>query len=386
MSLRALSHPFYRLNCELSEKENCLLRTLMRAKLKSGRLILPNLTLEDVAKKAGVSRSTVSRVVNGYENISDDIRNRVLQVIEETGYHPNAAARALASQRSQIIGLILPHSVSMLFTDPYYPHLLKGICQACNYHHYTLAFFLFSSEEDEQVNFNSIPSNGLLDGVIVQSDHHGKQKLINHLLERKMPHVVIGRPKQPEKVSFVDVDNIYGAKVAVTHLINLGYQRISTITGPLQSTVGIDRRKGYVDALAKQSIRVNPELIEEGDFTEQGGYNAMQQLLSRKPDAVFAASDMMAFGAIRAIKEHNLNIPEDIAIIGFDDIPITMLTNVNLTTVYQPVNELGERAVGLLLDNIENGSGPPQNVILKSKLVIRSTCGGERLRTTGEEL
>jgi len=336
---------------------------------------LPNLTLEDVAKKAGVSRSTVSRVVNDYANISDDVRQRVLKVIEETGYRPNAAARALASQRSRIIGLILPHSVSMLFTDPYYPHLLKGISQACNQNQYTLAFFLFSSVEDEKINFNSIPSNGLLDGVLVQSDHHGKQRIINHLLEANIPHIVIGRPKQSDKVSFVDVDNRTGANKAVTHLINLGYQRISTITGPLQSTAGIDRRNGYIDALEKHSFQVDPELIEEGDFTEQGGFNAMQRLISHKTDAVFAASDVMAFGAIRAIKEHSLSIPEDIAVVGFDDIPFTSLMNVELTTIHQPVTELGEKAVMLLLNLIKNGTEPPRNIILESKLMVRSTCG-----------
>jgi len=346
---------------------------------------LPNLTLEDVAKKAGVSRSTVSRVVNGYDNISDNVRNRVLKVIEETGYHPHAAARALASQRTRIIGLILPHSVSMLFTDPYYPHLLKGISHACNQNQYTLAFFLFSSEEDEKINFNSIPSNGLLDGVLVQSDHLGKQRIINYLLDTKLPHVVIGRPRQPDKVSFVDVDNRNGAKEAVTHLIHLGYQRISTITGPLQSTVGIDRRNGYIDALYEQDVCVDPELIEEGDFTEQGGYNAMQRLISKKSDAVFVASDMMAFGAIRAIKEHGLNIPEDIAVVGFDDIPLTTLTNVELTTIHQPVSKLGEQAVRLLLNIIESGDETPQNIIMETNLVTRSTCGNQQNGSTGNE-
>ena len=340
---------------------------------------MPNLTLEDVAKKAGVSRSTVSRVVNGFDSISEDVRNRVLKVIEETGYHPNAAARALASHRSKIIGLILPHSVSMLFTDPYYPHLLKGISQSCNQNQYTLAFFLFSSEEDEKVNFTSITSMGLLDGVLVQSDHFGKQRIVNHLLEAKMPHVVIGRPRQPEKVSFVDVDNVNGANNAVTHLVHLGYQRISTITGPLQSTVGIDRRDGYLNALKKHALGVDPELIEEGYFTEQSGYNAMQKLFSKNPDAVFAASDMMAFGAIRAIREHGLSIPEDIAVIGFDDIPLTPLSNLGLTTIHQPVNELGEQAVRLLLSIIENGTETPQNIVLKTRLIIRSTCGSDNL-------
>ncbi len=336
---------------------------------------MSNLTLEDIAKKAGVSRSTVSRVVNNYANISPGVRARVLDVIKETGYRPNAAARALASQRTQMIGLVLPHTVAALFTDPFFPHLLKGISQACNYYDYTLALFLVSSEDDEKRIFNRVTNKGLLDGVLVQSGHHGDQHIIGHLIDAQMPQVVIGRPVRSDNVSFVDVDNITATFNAVSYMIRQGYQRIATITGPLKSTAGTDWREGYLKALSERGIKINHDFIVEGDFTEQGGYFAMQTLFQYEPEAVFAASDTMAYGAIRAIQERGFNVPEDIAVVGFDDIPNTSVSDVQLTTIRQPINQLGANAVEILIDLIDNGINPPRHVILSSQLVVRSTCG-----------
>ena len=157
---------------------------------------MSNLTLEDIAEQAGVSRSTVSRVVNDLPNVSEDVRRRVLDVIQQTGYHPNAAARTLASQRSWTLGLVLPQSVSQFFTDPYFPHLTKGIAQACNEHNYTLALFLVSNKEDEKKIFSRVNRKGLLDGVLVQSGHHGDQQMIGQLVDANMPQVVLGRPQR----------------------------------------------------------------------------------------------------------------------------------------------------------------------------------------------
>ncbi len=185
---------------------------------------MSTLTLEDIAKRAGVSRSTVSRVVNNHPNISAKVRKRVMQIIEETGYRPNAAARALVSQRSLTIGLVLPHTVSALFTDPYFPILIRGISRTCNQLEYMLALFLASSKEDEKLIFTRIQDRGLLDGVLVQSGHHGDLQLINQLVESQTPVVVIGRPFEPDKVSYVDVDNVKAAYKAVLHLLRLGYR------------------------------------------------------------------------------------------------------------------------------------------------------------------
>jgi LacI family transcriptional regulator len=336
---------------------------------------VPDLTLEDIARQAGVSRSTVSRVVNEYPNVSEDVRSRVLEVIQKTGFHPNAAARTLASQHSWTLGMVLPQSVSQFFTDPYYPHLTKGIAQACNDHNYTLALFLVASKEDEKKIFTRVTRKGLLDGVLVQSGHHGDQQIIGHLIDAEMPQVVIGRPFRSDNVSYVDVDNVNAAYNGVTHLIRLGYKRIGTITGPAKSTVGLDRMAGYTKALKERGLGIDESLIVDGDFTEAGGYYAMQKLLHSKPDAVFTASDIMAIGAMRAVREKGLNVPGDIAFVGFDDLPIASISDAQLTTIRQPVVQMGVRSVELLIDLIENGIQPPRHIIMDTQLVIRESCG-----------
>jgi LacI family transcriptional regulator, galactose operon repressor len=339
-----------------------------------------SLTLEDIAEIAGVSRSTVSRVVNEQPNVRADVRKRVLEVIQSTGYRPNVAARTLASQRSWTIGLILPLSVSFFFTDPYYPHLTKGIAQACNQYDYTLALFLVSSKEDEEKIFPRVSRHNLLDGVIVQSGHHGDQGIIGQLVDANMPLVVVGRPFRSDNVSYVDIDNVNAAYNAVAHLIRLGYQRIGTITGPVASAVGIDRKDGYCKALVERGRAMDTSLIVEGDFTEAGGYYAMQKMLPANPDAVFAASDIMTIGAMRAVRDAGLSVPEDIAFVGFDDLPIATLSDIQLTTIRQPVVSFGAKAVEILIDLIENGTTPPRHIIMDTELVIRDSCGAIRER------
>jgi LacI family transcriptional regulator len=335
---------------------------------------VPNLTLEDIAKQAGVSRSTVSRVVNDHPNVSEKVRKRVLDVIQNTGYHPNAAARTLASQRAWMIGLVLPHSVSFFFTDPYFPRLTQGIAQACNQHDYTLGLFLAGTKADEEKIFPRVSRKGLLDGVIVQAGNRGDQ-LIERLANADIPMVVAGRPFQSIDVSYIDIDNVNAAYNAVSHLIRVGRQRIGTIAGPANSTVGIDRKEGYLKALIERGKQVDESLIIEGDFTEAGGYYAMQQLLGAKPDAIFAASDIMAIGAMRAVRECGLCVPEDIAFVGFDDLPLSAPMTPALTTIRQPVNQFGMKAVDILIDLIENGIHPARRIIMSTELVIRDSCG-----------
>ena len=210
---------------------------------------MAELTLEDIGAQAGVSRSTVSRVVNNSPNVREGVRQRVLDVIRTTGYQPHAAARALASRHSGTIGLVLPQSVSFFFTDPYYPHLLKGIAQACNEHNYTLALFLVGTKEDEEKIFPRLSRPGFVDGVIAQSGHHGEQWIIGRFVDAKTPLVIAGRPFRSDNVSYVDIDNVNAASGAVSHLLSLGRRRIALIGGPSSSTVGIDRKEGYLKAL-----------------------------------------------------------------------------------------------------------------------------------------
>lgn len=336
---------------------------------------MKSLTLEDVADLAGVSRSTVSRVINNQESVSNKARKRVMEVIKDTNFHPNAAARTLASQRSWTIGLVLPLSVSIFFTDPYYPNLTRGIAQACNQKNYTLAFFLVSSQEDEKNMYPRIARKGFLDGVMVQAGHHGDQGIIGTMIDTNIPMVVVGRPFRADNVTYIDIDNVNSSYNAVSHLVRLGHKRIATITGPIGSTVGMDRLEGYRRAIVERNLPYDPNLVVEGDFTEPGGYYAMQKLLPQKPDALFAASDVMAMGAMRAIKDARLRIPEDIALVGFDDLPMSSYSSVQLTTIRQPVVQSGVRVVETLIDMIENNIEKPLHIIMDTELIIRDSCG-----------
>jgi LacI family transcriptional regulator len=185
-----------------------------------------------------------------------------------------------------------------------------------------------------------------------------------------------GRPGHGEEVSFVDVDNVEGSHTAASHLIRLGYRRIATITGPLNTPVGLDRRQGYLNALTERGRPVDESLLVEGDFTEVGGYVAMQRLLvQRPPEAIFVASDTMALGALRALRNAGLSVPKDVAVVGFDDLPSSSVSDPPLTTIRQPIARIGSQAVRTLLDILENGLQTPRQIIMTTQLVIRNSCG-----------
>ena len=337
----------------------------------------PHLTLEEIARLSGVSRSTVSRVINQQPNVSQDVRQRVQAIIQDTGYQPNLAAQTLVSKRSWMIGLVLPRSVSSFFTDPYFPRLLQGIAQGCNQYDYTLGLFLVGSKEDEEKILPRVSRKGMLDGVLIQSGQIGDQ-LIDRMVKLDLPMVVVGSPLHTDQVSYIDVDNVSGVYNAVLHLIRLGYQRIGTITGLSGGAASADRLEGYRKALIERGRNPEQSLITEGDFTEAGGYYAMQQLLPARPDAVFAASDLMAIGAMRAVREAGLKIPQDVAFVGFDDVPVATYANPQLSTIRQPIARFGRNAVEILIDLIDNGINPARRIIMDTELIIRESCGSSQ--------
>jgi LacI family transcriptional regulator len=333
------------------------------------------LTLDEIAQRAGVSRTTASRVINNHPNVRKAVRERVQSIITETGYRPHPVARSLASQQSRMIGVVLPRRTEALFNDPYFPRLTQGIAQACNDHDYTLALFLMQTEADEQKFYPRISRKGLLDGIVIQVGQIG-DGLINRLLADDLPVVVAGRPLNQPNANYVDVDNTAGACSALEHLLQLGYKRIGAITGDMRTTAALDRYTGYCQTLQAHALPVDETLVSEGYFTEIGGYEAMQRLLPHKPDAIFSSSDAMSLGALKAIQEAGLAIPQDIALVSFDDLPPATIAKPQLTTVHQPVHAFGVKAVEMLLDIIHNDAETPQHVILKTRLVIRETCGG----------
>jgi LacI family transcriptional regulator len=336
---------------------------------------MSSLTLQKVAELAGVSRSTVSRVVNRQAGVRDDVRRRVWQVIDETGYRPNIAARALATNRSGIISLVIPHAFSTLFSDPYFPRLTQGITIACNQSDQRLTLFLFHNEEEEARLSRRIANASLFDGVIMASSQY-EDPLIPQLIKNEVPLVIIGRQDRYPQVSYIDVDNLNGAYSATSHLLRLGYMRVAHIAGPQNMVAGEDRLAGYRKALNERGHTFNEHLVIEGDFSEAGGYVAMKRLLSARPDAVFVASDQLALGAWRTIREAGLQVPHDIALVGFDDLLPAGAGRPQLTTVRQPVVRAGREAVNVLLDIIENGPTPQRRVVFDTGLVMRESCGG----------
>lgn len=331
-------------------------------------------TLEEIGRLAGVSRSTVSRVINGHPNVREQVRERVMQVVSETGYRPNLAARSLASDRSSIIGLVIPRKVQNFFTDPYFPRLIQGISQGCNAQNQILSLFLLHTEAEEKQLYPRVLSKGMLDGVIVASTEQG-DPLIPRLIESPTPFLVIGRPDDRERASYIDVDNVTAAYQAVLHLIRIGRQRIAAIAGPQNTSVGEDRLRGYRQALNERGFSIDPDLIRVADFTQQRAYEETKRLLSANPDAIFAASDGMALGVLRALREEGRRVPEDISVMGFDDLPPAVNATPPLTTVRQPIRRLGVLAVDTLIDIIENGGTPPRQIMLTTEIVIRQSCG-----------
>ncbi len=337
------------------------------------------LTLEQIAKLAGVSRSTVSRVVNDDPNVRDEVRQRVWRVIRETGYQPHAAARSLVTRRTQIIGVIIPESVTTLFTDPFFSLLLAGITAACNENRYHLMLSLFNSPEGSDAIYQRVLRSAYLDGVIVASAT-GDDPLIPRLLRDSIPFVLVGRHLD-KRVTYVDVDNVSGARMATEHLIRLGHKRIATVTGPMSMLSAQDRLTGYKQALEAHGLPVDSSLIAEGDYREGGGIAAVRRLLPASPTAIFVASDVMAVGVLKALRQEGREVPGDIAITSFDDLPVATAVQPALTTVRQPIDDLGRTAVQLLLDLIHrppDATSVPQRLVLPTELVVRGSCGARR--------
>ncbi|MFN8482407.1 MAG: LacI family DNA-binding transcriptional regulator [Anaerolineae bacterium] len=342
-----------------------------------------SLHIEQIAEMAGVSRSTVSRVLNNHPSVRPEVRQRVLRIIEENGYAPRAAARSLASRRTQVIGLLIPRTAGIIFSDPFFGSVIQGVAEAAQRRGYFLMLSMMTADMEPGF-YNRILKGGHFDGLIMLSSDID-DPILPLLIKDQMRLVLIGQHPFFHNVASVDVDNREGAYAGVTHLIKLGHRRIACVTGSLQMVAALERRDGYKQALLEAGIPILPELIVNGDFTQESGYTRMRDLLAltTRPTAVFVASDTMAVGALRAIHEAGLDIPDEIAVVGFDDLPAASYANPPLTTVYQPIAQLGAAAVELLIDGFDDPQRRLAKERLPTHLVIRASCGATRFALDG---
>lgn len=329
-------------------------------------------TLEAVARRAGVSRATVSRVVNGSTTVAAPIQEAIRQAVRELGYVPNQAARSLVTQRTDSIALVLPETANRVFSDDqFFPGIIFGVSQELNAADKQLVLLMTGSPAlHERVERYAVA--GHVDGVMFASIH-GADPLPAALARRGIPVVCSGRPLvAPDvPVPYVDVDHVGGVAAAVRHLLSLGRRRIATIAGPQDMVAGIDRLAGYRSGLPDGELRSG---VAVGDFTRESGAAAMRRLLDEDPglDAVFVASDLMAHGALRTLREAGRRVPEDVAVVGFDDIEMAGYTDPPLTTVRQPIVEIGRTMARQMLRLIDGEA--VDSVVLPTDLVIRKSA------------
>lgn len=330
-------------------------------------------TIKTVAARAGVGRTTVSRVLNGSPLVSDEARAAVQAAIAELGYVPNSVARSLVTSRTDSIALVIPESESRLGSEPYFSAVIRGVSTGLAGTQIQLLLTLVRDQR-EMDQLTRFLTARRVDGVLLVSVHRD-DPLPGLLEELGLPTVLAGRRRADEPLNHVHSDNVGGARAAVCHLLERGRGEIATITGPMDMDVGGSRLQGWREALDEAGRPVDGELVATGDFTEEGGRSAMRALLERRPglDAVFAASDVMAAGALAELRRHGRRVPDDVAVVGFDDSIVARHTDPPLTSVRQPVEEIGRMITELLLQEIEEPGSARHHVVLPTSLTVRAS-------------
>ena len=327
-----------------------------------------NITIVDVARESGVSYSTVSRVLNGFEYVKESTRQRVLEAAERLGYVANLQARSLAGGKTNVIGILAPG-----LDNGYIGEIVRGADEELFRSDYNMMLYTTHRFQGKESAYVKSIYSGLSDGLllivpITQTTY------IDALKEQNFPYVLIDQADEASNV--VDSNNWQGAYDATKYLIDLGHHKIAHITGLPAISTTHERLEGYKAALTDHNISINPKYILEGDFNHKLGYTQSEKIMKMadRPTAVFAANDLTALGTMEAARNHGLSIPDDISIIGFDDIPEARLAFPKLTTIRQSLDEMGHAAVQLLLEQIANPERPPRRITLATQLVERESC------------
>lgn len=328
-------------------------------------------TIRDVARRAGVSIKTVSRVLNNSPLVSEETRTRVMSAIDALDFHPNAAARALVLRKSKTIGLVIAD-----ITNPFFPEVVRGVEDVANQHNYNVILCNTDENPEKERCYINLLREKQGDGIILAGSRVGPEEII--ALGKKGVHVVvINRDIRHPRVGVVAVANEERGYEAVSHLVKIGHTRIAYISGSPVSSSNAERLEGYKRALHDNGIPPDGSLVVQADPTREGGSEAMSILLgcSPRPTAVFAYNDLQAIGAIDAIKEKGLSVPFDIAVVGFDDIQLASFTTPPLTTFRMPKYEMGQRAAEMLIGMINSRVVRESRVVVDPQLIVRESCG-----------
>lgn len=338
----------------------------------------PKVTNKDVAEVAGVSPTTVSFVLNNVEsaNISEATKSRVWSAARKLGYVPNAAARSLAQGRSNNIGVVLVHTHKQIFLDAYIPNILTGLSDVVQQSGFRTILERIEVASQQEAILSLLHGSEVA-GLVVHGGKPDKEFLLS-IIEHEIPVVFVG--DLPFKVPYsVYSDNLPGVREIINHLIGLGHQRIACISYAPENlqTNAMDRLDTYFDTLREHGIQPNRSLVRFGNFDPQSGYDAMKSLLQEKvpPTAIFGMNDMMAIGAMAAIQESGLSVPEDIAVVGFDDDRFAPFTNPPLTTVREGQREIGIMAGQMLVDLINDIQPQNPHILIPTQLIVRYSCG-----------
>ncbi len=329
----------------------------------------------EIARLARVSQATVSRVLNNDPQVNEEMRRRVLAVVEQLGYVPDARAQSLRAQRTRLLGLVVHRAPSALAYDPFFSALMASIIEQAGRQGYHLCVDAARTVRGQRAIYEELLRTRRVDGLILV-ESETRDERIARLTAEGFPFVLIGRYEPENAIYTVDNDNIGAARMATEYLIGQGRQRIAYIGGPAGLTVTRDRLLGYREALRAHDIGYDPHLVAFGAFSEQGGARAMSELvsLSPPPDAVLALDDVLAIGAMREAQRHGLKIPQDIAFIGFNDTPLCSFVEPSLTSVAIDIPALARAATQRLIDLIEGRAVQPRRLIVPARLVPRESA------------
>ncbi|GKX29264.1 LacI family transcriptional regulator [Vallitalea longa] len=329
-------------------------------------------TIKDIAEIANVSVATVSRVVNNKsKGVGEETRKRILELIDQYDFQPSAVARGLVTKKSKIIGLIIPD-----LTNPFYPKMTKGIEDVAHEHGYNIILCDGNNSKEKEAAYLDFLNEHYVCGIIYNNFHTISNTILNKIMKSSLPLVFIDSKPETKRCKCVYLDNRKAMYELVEYLILNGHRKIAFITGPLDSYSTNERYKGYINALSDYDMPIDSDLIVQGDYIIKDGYNAVGKLFSQTKDftVIACCNDLMAIGAMEKLEDMGIDVPEDISVVGFDDIDIASLVRPKLTTVAQPIHEMGREAANMIINIIEGRSNKIQdNIIFKPNLVIRDS-------------